>query len=105
LRKDIQSFNSIQELVRGVRVEVRCEQEMARPPWERHGRRFGRLSTAACERTERTRFRRDEEPRLAALEEFDLPHAGHGATFGQTVFHGGDDLIGKRNLRIGRRKS
>ena len=37
-------------------------------------------------------------PRLVSL-----PHADHGAMFGQTVFHGGDDLIGKRDLRIYRR--
>jgi hypothetical protein len=28
-----------------------------------------------------------------------LPHADHGAMFGQAVFHGGDDLFGKRDLR------
>ena len=32
-----------------------------------------------------------------------MPHAGHGATFDQSVSHRGDDFIGKRNLRIGRR--
>ena len=31
-----------------------------------------------------------------------VPHADRGAIFSETVFHGGD-LIGKRNLRIGRR--
>jgi hypothetical protein len=37
--------------------------------------------------------------RLAALGEFASPHADHGARLGHTVLHGGDDLIGKRNLR------
>jgi hypothetical protein len=32
--------------------------------------------------------------------EFALPHADHGAIFGETIFHGGDDLIGERDLRI-----
>jgi hypothetical protein len=32
-----------------------------------------------------------------------LPHTDHGVIFGETVFHGGDDLIGKRDLRIYRR--
>ena len=42
-------------------------------------------------------------PLLAASRQFALPHADHGAMFGQTVFHGGDDLVGKRDLRIYRR--
>jgi hypothetical protein len=36
---------------------------------------------------------------LAVLGEFASPHADHGAVFGQTFSHRGDDLIGKRNLR------
>jgi hypothetical protein len=42
---------------------------------------------------------------LTALGEFASPHADHGAIFGQTVLHRGDDLIGKRNLRIDRRQT
>jgi hypothetical protein len=41
-----------------------------------------------------SRFRRRQS------EEFTLPHADHGAIFGETIFHGGDDLIGERDLRI-----
>jgi hypothetical protein len=40
------------------------------------------------------------KPLPAALGELASPYA-HGAIFGQAVLHGGDDLIGKRNLRIG----
>jgi hypothetical protein len=48
-------------------------------------------------------FRCDGKPLLAASGEFGLPPADHGATFGRTVFHRGDDLVGKRDLRIYRR--
>jgi hypothetical protein len=45
---------------------------------------------------------RNGKSRLAALEEFASPYAGHGAIFGQPVLHRGDDLTGERKLRIGR---
>ena len=70
---------------------------MALTSWERHGRR-----SAGGARTEATLLRRKGKSRLAALGEFALPHAGDGTAFGQTVLHRGDDLVGKRNLRIGR---
>ncbi len=70
----------------------------------RRGRATDAVVAAARERTERALcFRCDGKPLLAASGQFALPHADHGAMFGRTVFHGGDDLVGKRDLRINRR--
>lgn len=92
MRENIQSLASRKQLCE---QKVRCEQERP-PPWECHGRRRRRglraNRKALC-------FRCDGKPLLAASGEFTLPHADHGAMFGQAVFHGGDDLFGKRDLR------
>jgi hypothetical protein len=67
----------------------------------RRGSATDAVVAAARERTERALcFRCNGKPLLAASGQFDLPHTDHAAIFGQTVFHRGDDLIGKRDLRI-----
>jgi hypothetical protein len=41
--------------------------------------------------------------KLTDLREVASPHAEHGGIFGQPAFHGGDELVGKRNLTVGPR--
>lgn len=82
---------------RCARGKVRCEQETAPTLRERHGLVVER----GYERTERPCF--GWEIASAALGEFAVPHASHGANFGQAVLHRGDDVIGERNLGVGRR--